>query len=33
MIASVVVDYHATQVVGGTKGIHGMTPKAIFAGQ
>jgi acetamidase/formamidase len=33
MIASVAVDYHVTQVVDGTKGIHGMIPKAIFAGQ
>ena len=33
MIASVAIDYHVTQVVDGTKGIHGMIPKAIFAGQ
>jgi acetamidase/formamidase len=33
MIASIDVDYHVTQVVDGTKGIHGMIPKAIFAGQ
>jgi acetamidase/formamidase len=33
MIASVAVDYHVTQVVDGTKGIHGMIPKAIFSGQ
>lgn len=33
MIASVAVDYHVTQVVDGTKGVHGMVPKAIFAGQ
>jgi acetamidase/formamidase len=33
MIASIAVDYHVTQVVDGTKGIHGMIPKAIFAGQ
>ena len=33
MIASVAVDYHVTQVVDGTKGIHGMIPKAIFVGQ
>jgi acetamidase/formamidase len=33
MIASVAVDYHVTQVVDGTKGIHGMIPKAIFTGQ
>lgn len=31
MIASVAVDYHVTQVVDGTKGIHGMIPKSIFA--
>jgi acetamidase/formamidase len=31
MIASVAVDYHVTQVVDGTKGIHGTIPKAIFA--
>jgi acetamidase/formamidase len=30
MIASVAVDYHVTQVVDGTKGIHGMIPKAVF---
>jgi acetamidase/formamidase len=33
MIASVAVDYHVTQVVDSTKGIHGMIPKAIFVGQ
>jgi acetamidase/formamidase len=33
MIASIAVDYHVTQVVDGTKGIHGMIPKAIFAPQ
>jgi acetamidase/formamidase len=33
MIASIAVDYHVTQVVDGTKGIHGMIPKAIFTGQ
>jgi hypothetical protein len=27
------VDYHVTQVVDGTKGIHGMIPKAIFTSQ
>ena len=32
MIASIAVDYHVTQVVDGTKGIHGTIPKAIFAG-
>ena len=31
MIASVAVDYHVTQVVDRTVGIHGMIPKAIFA--
>jgi acetamidase/formamidase len=31
MIASVAVDYHVTQVVDGTKGIHAMIPKSIFA--
>ena len=30
MIASIAVDYQVTQVVDGTKGIHGMIPKAIF---
>jgi acetamidase/formamidase len=30
-IASVAVDYHVTQVVDGTVGVHGMIPKAIFA--
>jgi len=33
MIASGAVDYHVTQVVDGTKGIHGMIPKSIFTGQ
>ncbi len=33
MIASVAVDYHVTQTVDGTVGIHGMIPKAIFARQ
>jgi len=33
VIASVAVDYHVTQVVDGTKGIHGMIPKSIFIGQ
>jgi acetamidase/formamidase len=33
MIASIAVDYHVTQVVDGTKGVHGMIPKAIFASQ
>jgi acetamidase/formamidase len=33
MIASIAVDYHVTQVVDGTKGIHGMIPKTIFSSQ
>ena len=33
MIASIAVDYHVTQVVDGTKGIHGMIPKTIFTSQ
>jgi acetamidase/formamidase len=33
MIASIAVDYHVTQVVDGTKGVHGMIPKAIFTSQ
>ena len=33
MIASVAVDYHVTQVVDGSKGIHGMIPKAVFTSQ
>ncbi len=33
MIASIAVDYHVTQVVDATKGIHGMIPKAIFTEQ
>jgi acetamidase/formamidase len=33
MIASVAVDYHVAQVVDGSKGIHGMIPKAIFTSQ
>jgi acetamidase/formamidase len=33
MIASVAVDYHVTQVVDGTKGIHAMIPKSIFVAQ
>ncbi len=32
-IASVAVDYHVTQVVDGTVGVHGMIPKAIFQGR
>ena len=31
MLASVAVDFHITQLVDGTKGVHGMIPKAIFA--
>jgi acetamidase/formamidase len=27
------VDYHVTQVVDGTKGIHGMIAKSIFTAQ
>ena len=33
MIASIPVDCHVTQVVDGTKGIHGMIPKSIFTAQ
>jgi acetamidase/formamidase len=33
VIASIAVDYHVTQLVDGTKGIHGMIPKAIFTSQ
>ena len=33
MIASVAVDYQVTQVVDGSKGIHGMIAKAIFTGK
>jgi acetamidase/formamidase len=33
MIASVAVDYHVTQVVDVTKGIHAMIPKSIFTAQ
>jgi acetamidase/formamidase len=33
MIASIAADYHVTQVVDGTKGVHGMIPKTIFARQ
>ena len=33
MIASVAVDYHVTQTVDGTVGIHGMIPKSIFTRQ
>ena len=30
MLASVAVDFDVTQVVDGTKGVHGMIPKSIF---
>jgi acetamidase/formamidase len=30
MLASVAVNYRITQVVDGTKGVHGMIPKEIF---
>lgn len=30
MLCSVAVDFHVTQVVDGTKGVHGMIPKEIF---
>ena len=30
MLTSVAVDYHITQLVDGTMGIHGMIPKWIF---
>jgi acetamidase/formamidase len=30
MLASVAVDFHITQLVDGTKGVHGMIPKEIF---
>jgi len=33
MIASIAVDYRVTQVVDGSKGIHGMIPRAIFTTQ
>jgi acetamidase/formamidase len=32
-IASTAVDYHVTQVVDGTVGVHGMIPKSIFVMQ
>ena len=32
MLASVAVDFHITQLVDGTKGVHGMIPKRIFNG-
>ena len=30
MLSSVAVDFNITQVVDGTKGVHGMIPKEIF---
>ncbi|HMX29544.1 MAG TPA: acetamidase, partial [Blastocatellia bacterium] len=30
MLASVAADFSITQLVDGTKGVHGMIPKAIF---
>ena len=30
MLASVAVDFEITQLVDGTKGVHGMIPKSIF---
>ena len=30
MLSSVAVDFDVTQVVDGTKGVHGMIPKSIF---
>ncbi len=30
MLSSVAVDFHITQLVDGTKGVHGLIPKAIF---
>jgi acetamidase/formamidase len=30
MLCSVAVDFHVTQVVDGTKGVHAMIPKAVF---
>ena len=30
-LSSIGVDFHVTQVVDGTQGIHSMIPKAIFA--
>ncbi len=31
MVASIAADFHVTQVVDGTKGVHAMIPKSIFA--
>jgi acetamidase/formamidase len=33
MLASVAVDFEITQLVDGTKGVHGMIPKGIFGGE
>jgi acetamidase/formamidase len=33
MLASVGVDFHITELVDGTKGVHGMIPKSIFKGK
>lgn len=33
MLASTAVDFEITQLVDGTKGVHGMIPKAIFTGK
>ena len=30
MLLSAAMDLHVTQIVDGTKGVHGMLPKAIF---
>jgi acetamidase/formamidase len=31
-LASLAVDFNVTQAVNGTKGVHGLIPKAIFTG-
>jgi acetamidase/formamidase len=33
MLSSVAVDFSITQLVDGTKGVHGMIPKAMFVGK
>ena len=33
MLASVAVDFHITELVDGTVGVHGMIPKSIFKGK
>ena len=33
MLSSVAVDFEITQLVDGTKGVHGMIPKGIFKGK